>query len=135
LFLCCWGFQGHKIQATIPNNVISAFVDQVVEGRVYRISSLTVRFNFGTLLPSYHRYKFVFNENTVVVPSPNCFLPIYGLSLIGPESVHKKRGTNFAYMIGKFIKLHMLLYMLLSNMFGIFGIYWFLFFPFSYSTF
>jgi hypothetical protein len=100
----------------IPKNVMSAFADQVVEGRVYRVSSLTVRFNFGSLLPSYHRYRFVFNENTVVEPSPNCFLPIYGLSLIGPESVHKRRGCEFAYMIGEFITIHMLFYMLSSNM-------------------
>jgi hypothetical protein len=90
-----------------------------------------VRFNFGSLLPSYHRYRFVFNENTVVEPSPNCFIPIYGLSRIAPESVHKKRGCEFAYMIGESIKIHMLFYMLLSSMFSKCRMYWFSFFAFS----
>jgi hypothetical protein len=69
---------------------------------VYEISNLSVSFNFGHLLPSYHRYKFEFNEDTVVVPSTNSFIPRYALSLIGGENIIKKR-DEFPYMIGELL--------------------------------
>ncbi|KAK2362595.1 replication protein A 70 kDa DNA-binding subunit C [Trifolium repens] len=57
-----------------------------------------VRFNFGTLLPSYHRYKFVFTDATIVVPSTNSFIPAIGFSLIGAKDVRKNR-NSFKYMV------------------------------------
>ncbi|GAU50428.1 hypothetical protein TSUD_300280 [Trifolium subterraneum] len=88
----------HKIQATIPSDLISKFDHQVVEGGVYEMSSFSVDFNFDSLLPSHHRYKFVFNENTKVVPSNNNLLPKYGLSLIGAENILKRR-LYYRYMV------------------------------------
>jgi hypothetical protein len=75
---------------------------------VYEISNLSVSFNFGHLLPSYHRYKFEFNEDTVVVPSTNSFIPRYALSLIGGENIIKKR-DEFPYMIGELVFLFFIL--------------------------
>ncbi|CAJ2638181.1 unnamed protein product [Trifolium pratense] len=93
---------GHKIQASIANDLVAAFDDQIVEGGVYEISFVNVVFNFGFHLPSYHRYKFDFNENSKVVPSSNDLLPTYGLSLISFESVLKRRShyRNLVDVIG-----------------------------------
>jgi hypothetical protein len=81
--------------------VFAIFDEQVQEGRVYRISGVSVKFNFGSVVASFHRYKFVFTERTVVDPSPNCYLPTHGLSLIGTEDVHNKKNT-FRHLVGKF---------------------------------
>ncbi|CAJ2641331.1 unnamed protein product [Trifolium pratense] len=90
---------GHKIQASIANDLVAAFDDQIVEGGVYQISFLNVGFNFGFYLPSYHRYKFDFNENSKVVPFANDLLPTYGLSLISFESVLKR--TRYRHLVGR----------------------------------
>jgi hypothetical protein len=96
---------GIKIQATISKNLVPLFDEKIHEGRVYRISSVDVRFNFGTLLPTYHRYKFVFTDATVVVQSTNSFIPAIGFSLIGAKDVRKKR-NSFNYMVGEFLFIY-----------------------------
>ncbi|GAU30980.1 hypothetical protein TSUD_104940 [Trifolium subterraneum] len=88
----------HKIQATIPSDLISVFDHQLIEKNVYQVSSLSIDFNFDSLLPCHHRYKFIFNRNSKVIPSDNPLLPTYGLSLIGADSVHKKRLSQ-RYMV------------------------------------
>jgi hypothetical protein len=98
--------KGHKIQATIPADLISAFDDRVVEGRVYRMSSFTVRHNVGVLVASYHMYIFIFNESTKVEPSENFVIPTYGLSLISAQNVLLKK-FNYGYMVGKFVHIHL----------------------------
>ncbi|MCH79384.1 replication factor A protein [Trifolium medium] len=89
---------GRKIQASIPDEFLSIFDDRIIEGRVYQMSFLSGRFNFGFYLPSYHRYKFVFDENSKVVPSSNDLLPTYGLSLIGAENILKRR-QHYRYLV------------------------------------
>jgi hypothetical protein len=79
---------------------MSLFDSQIEEGKVYIMSSLMVRFSFGTVMPTYHRYKFVFNEETKVIPSENSSIPIHGFSLIGADSVLSKRKC-FRYLVGK----------------------------------
>jgi hypothetical protein len=96
---------GIKIQATISKNLLPLFDEKIHEGRVYRISSVDVRVNFGTLLPTYHRYKFVFTDATVVVQSTNSFIPAIGFSLIGAKDVRKKR-NSFKYMVGEFLFIY-----------------------------
>ncbi|GAU31835.1 hypothetical protein TSUD_58360 [Trifolium subterraneum] len=64
----------HKIQATIPNDVLSVFDEQVQEGRVYVMSDFTV------------------------VPSDNHTIPMYVLSLIGADNVLEKK-ENFKYLV------------------------------------
>ncbi|KAK2381915.1 replication factor A protein [Trifolium repens] len=54
----------HKIQAAIPNSLLAAFDGEIHEGRVYQMSSFTVRYNFGYLVPCYHVFRLMFNENT-----------------------------------------------------------------------
>ncbi|GAU51411.1 hypothetical protein TSUD_413220 [Trifolium subterraneum] len=88
----------HKIQATIPSDLISVFDHQLVEKNVYQVWSLSIDFNFDSLLPCHHRYKFIFNRNSKVIPSDNPLLPTYGLSLISADSVHKKRLSQ-RYMV------------------------------------
>jgi hypothetical protein len=85
----------------IPNTMMSLFDSRVEEGKVYIISSPSVRFNFGTVMPTYHRYKFVFNKETKVVPSENSSIPIHGFSLIGADGVLSKRKC-FRYLVGKY---------------------------------
>jgi hypothetical protein len=92
--------QGIKIQASIAKNLLPLFDEKIHEGRLYCISFVDVRFNFGTLLPTYHRYKFVFTDATVVVQSTNSFVPSIGFSLIGAKDVRKKR-NSFKYMVGE----------------------------------
>jgi hypothetical protein len=92
--------QGIKIQASIAKNLLPLFDEKIHEGRLYCISFVDVRFNFGTLLPTYHRYKFVFTDATVVVQSTNSFIPSIGFSLIGVKDVRKKR-NSFKYMVGE----------------------------------
>ncbi|KAK2388834.1 replication protein A 70 kDa DNA-binding subunit C [Trifolium repens] len=89
---------GHKIQASIPSSLLSQFDDQIVEGRVYRMSGFTVKHNLGVLVASYHRFIFIFNENTKVDPSDSCFIPSYGFSLIAAENVLLKK-FNYGYMV------------------------------------
>ncbi|GAU27773.1 hypothetical protein TSUD_215840 [Trifolium subterraneum] len=88
----------HKIQANIPNDLLSVFDAQVQEGRVYVISDFTVRLNAGHSLSTYHRYVLFFNENTNVVPSDNHMIPTYGLCLIGADNVLEKK-ENFKYLV------------------------------------
>jgi hypothetical protein len=80
---------------------VPTFDERVVEGGVYLISSVDVRFNFGTHLPSYHRYKFVFTQNTIVDPATNSFIPDQGFELIEANDVRKK-GSSFRYLVGKY---------------------------------
>ncbi|WJX89057.1 hypothetical protein P8452_71081 [Trifolium repens] len=89
---------GHKIQATVPSSLLSVFDDQIVEGRVYRMSCFTVKHNLGVLVASYHRFIFIFNENTKVEPSNSCIIPSYGFSLIAAENVLLKK-FNYGYMV------------------------------------
>jgi hypothetical protein len=76
---------------------------------VYRLLDVDVRFNFGTLLPSYHRYKFVFTDATIVVPSTNSFIPAIGFSLIGAKDVRKNR-NSFKYMVGEYLFIDWICY-------------------------
>jgi hypothetical protein len=46
-------------------------------------------------------YKLEFNEDTVVYPSSNSFIPMSALSLIGGEDVLKRR-DGFPYMVGEY---------------------------------
>jgi hypothetical protein len=92
--------QGIKIQASIAKDILHLFDEKIHEGGVYCISFVDVRFNFGSLLPTYHRYKFVFTEATVFVESTNSFIPFIGFSLIGAKDVRKKR-NSFKYMVGE----------------------------------
>jgi hypothetical protein len=55
------------------------------------MSYLTVRYNFGYLVPCYHVFSLMFNENTKVCASTNSFIPSFGLSLITIDSVLEKR--------------------------------------------
>ncbi|WJX51529.1 hypothetical protein P8452_37719 [Trifolium repens] len=89
----------HKIQAAIPNSLLAAFDGEIHEGRVYQMSSFTVRYNFGYLVPCYHVFRLMFNENTNVCASPNSLIPSFGLSLITTDSVLEKR-RSFKYMVG-----------------------------------
>ncbi|KAK2416230.1 hypothetical protein P8452_61195 [Trifolium repens] len=89
---------GIKIHATIPKDLVPTFDERVIEGGVYLISSVDVRFNFGTHLPSYHRYKFVFTQNTIVDPATNSFIPDQGFELIEANDVRKK-GSSFRYLV------------------------------------
>ncbi|KAK2436119.1 replication factor A protein [Trifolium repens] len=89
---------GIKIHATIPKDLVPTFDERVIEGGVYLISSVDVRFNFGTHLPSYHRYKFVFTQNTIVDPATNSFIPDQGFELIEANDV-KKKGSSFRYLV------------------------------------
>ncbi|XP_045822407.1 replication protein A 70 kDa DNA-binding subunit B-like [Trifolium pratense] len=89
---------GHKIEAVIPENLLCVFDEKIVEGRVYRISSLSVKLNFGHSVSTFHRYKFEFNKNTKVEPCSNCaVIPTYGLSLIGADDVLKKKEKKECY--------------------------------------
>jgi hypothetical protein len=81
---------------------VPIFDEKIIEGRVYRISSVDVRFNFGTLLPSYHRYKFYFTDETVVEPSTNSFIPAIGFSLVEAADIRKK-GSTFRYLVGEYL--------------------------------
>ncbi|KAK2455837.1 replication factor A protein [Trifolium repens] len=87
-----------KIHATIPKKLVPIFDEKIIEGRVYRISSVDVRFNFGTLIPSYHRYKFYFTDETVVDPSSNSFIPAIGFSLVEAKDIRNK-GSSFRYLV------------------------------------
>ncbi|WJX51527.1 hypothetical protein P8452_37717 [Trifolium repens] len=90
----------HKIQATIPNSLLVAFDGEIHEGRVYHMSSFTVRYNFGYLVRCHHVFRLIFNENTKVCASTNSFIPSFGLSLITTDSVLEKR-RSIKYMVGK----------------------------------
>jgi hypothetical protein len=95
-------YKGHKIQATVPNSLISVFDDRIDEGRVYRMSCFTVKHNLGVLVASYHRFIFIFNENTKVEPSNSCIIPSYGFILIAAKNVLLKK-FNYGYMVGECI--------------------------------
>ncbi|KAK2381974.1 ATP-dependent DNA helicase PIF1 [Trifolium repens] len=88
----------HKIQATIPSSLLGAFDGEIHKGRVYQMSSFTVRYNFGYLVPCYHVFSLMFNENTKVCASTNSFIPSFGLSLITTDSVLEKR-RSLKYMV------------------------------------
>jgi hypothetical protein len=81
---------------------VPIFDEKIIEGRVYRISSVDVRFNFGTLIPSYHRYKFYFTDETVVDPSSNSFIPAIGFSLVEAKDIRNK-GSSFRYLVGEYL--------------------------------
>jgi hypothetical protein len=106
IFFCCvlCYVKAHKIQASVPSDLIAMFDEKVEENKVYRMSSMTVKYNIGGLLASYHMYRFIFNENTEVLPSDNNFIPSFGLSLIGAEEVLAIK-TPYGYMVGKFYDL------------------------------
>ncbi|WJX38285.1 hypothetical protein P8452_25964 [Trifolium repens] len=89
---------GIKIHGSIPKEILHLFDEKILEGGVYCISSVDVRFNFGSLIPTYHRYKFVFTEATVVAESTNSFIPETGFSLIRAKDVSKNR-NSFKYMV------------------------------------
>ncbi|PNY17428.1 replication factor-A carboxy-terminal domain protein, partial [Trifolium pratense] len=89
---------GHKIEAVIPEALLCVFDEHIVEGRVYRMSSLSVKLNIGHSLSTFHRYKFEFNKNTKVEPSGNCaIIPTYRLSLIGADDVLIKKEKKECY--------------------------------------
>jgi hypothetical protein len=102
MYFLFFAYKGHKIQASIPCSLLSVFDDQIVEGRVYRMSCFTVKHNLGVLVASYHRFIFIFNENTKVEHSDSCIIPSYGFSLIAAENVLLKK-FNYGYMVGEFI--------------------------------
>jgi hypothetical protein len=79
---------------------LDRFNEEIQEEKVYKMSSFTVRYNFGYLVPCYHVFSLKFNENTKVSASNNSFLPSFGFSLIKTENVLEKTG-HFKHMIGK----------------------------------
>jgi hypothetical protein len=92
--------QGHKIQASIPNDLVATFDDQIREGFMYQMTSLAVEFNHGHLRPCYHRYKLLFTEKSKVQPFCNPSMPVYGFSLVGADSITERK-QSFQYMVGK----------------------------------
>ncbi|XP_057769866.1 uncharacterized protein LOC130989781 [Salvia miltiorrhiza] len=59
-------FQGDRIEATIPKNLIATFKDQLVEGLVYGIKNFKVVHNTKKNKLTTHKYKIILCEDTKI---------------------------------------------------------------------
>ncbi|KAK2410309.1 replication factor A protein [Trifolium repens] len=89
---------GHKIQATIPENLCSLFDKKILEGKVYIMSNFTIRSNMGQHLASFHRNMLVFNDRTNVKISWGLGFPSHGLDLIASNDVLTLK-DKFQYLV------------------------------------
>ncbi|CAH9060669.1 unnamed protein product, partial [Cuscuta epithymum] len=72
--------EGTRIQATVPQEHIPLFNDQIEEGGLYAFMHFTVKENVGKWRPTQHPYRFYFNEITKVKAQPDDKHPLFPLS-------------------------------------------------------
>ncbi|CAJ2637263.1 unnamed protein product [Trifolium pratense] len=78
---------GHKIEATIPVELVHVFDPMITEGVVYDMTFLSVNSNMSDVMTTFHKYKFDFNLITQV-ESVECYrIPSHGLLLINSKNV------------------------------------------------
>jgi hypothetical protein len=78
---------------------VDRFVEKLVEGSVYEISSFYVAPNCGNYRTTLHSFRIVFNSDTVVSNSHSDSIPLYGLSLVTTKEIYT-HCRDFEFLVG-----------------------------------
>ncbi|RYR34403.1 hypothetical protein Ahy_A10g049240 [Arachis hypogaea] len=93
--------QHHKIQATVEDDLIAHFIDQLKEGEVFIIFDFKVIPNRGLVKVTRHRFRTLFKCSTSVVAAASTVIPNPGLSVTSMDQILQKC-IDYEYLIGKF---------------------------------
>jgi hypothetical protein len=92
--------QGHKIQATVPWQLVPVFDEIITEGVVYDMKFFSIRMNMSDTMATFHKFKLVFNVLTLVDSVESYIISNHGLSLINSKNVLSlTKGLD--YLVGK----------------------------------